>query len=57
MRSVLDPTVPLDVGVLSQRQRIIDAMIESCAEKTYPATTIADIVRRAGISQTVCGQA
>jgi len=27
-------------------------MIESCAEKTYAATTIADIVRRAGISRT-----
>ena len=52
MRSVLDPTVPLDVGVLSQRQRIVDAMIESCAEKTYSGTTIADIVRRASISRT-----
>lgn len=52
MRSVLDPTIPLDVGVLSQRQRIVDAMIESCAEKTYSGTTIADIVRRAGISRT-----
>jgi AcrR family transcriptional regulator len=38
--------------VLSQRQRIIDAMIDSCAEKTYAATTIADIVSRASISRT-----
>jgi AcrR family transcriptional regulator len=52
MRSVLEPTVPADVGVLSQRRRIIEAMIESCAEKTYAATTIADIVRRASISRT-----
>lgn len=52
MRSVLEPTVPIDVGVLSQRQRIIDAMIASCAEKTYAATTIADIVSRASISRT-----
>jgi len=52
MRSVLDPTIPLDVGALSQRQRIIDAMVESCAEKTYSGTTIADIVSRAGISRT-----
>jgi AcrR family transcriptional regulator len=52
MRSVLEPTVPADVGTLSQRRRIIDAMIESCAEKTYPATTIADIVSRASISRT-----
>lgn len=52
MRSVLDPTIPIDVGILSQRQRIIDAMVESCAEKTYAATTIADIVSRASISRT-----
>jgi len=49
---VLDPTIPFDIGEQSQRQRIIDAMIESCAEKTYAATTIADIVKRASISRT-----
>jgi AcrR family transcriptional regulator len=49
---VLDPTIPVDIGERSQRQRIIDAMIESCAEKTYAATTIADIVKRASISRT-----
>lgn len=52
VRSVLDPTLPVDLGVLSQRQRIIDAMVDSCAEKTYAATTIADIVSRASISRT-----
>ena len=52
MRNVLDPTVPIDVGVLSQRRRIVEAMIESCAEKTYAATTIGDIVGRASISRT-----
>ncbi len=36
----------------SQRQRILDAMIESCAEKTYAATTISDIVGGAHISRT-----
>lgn len=36
----------------SQQQRIVDAMIASCAEKTYAATTIADIVKRASISRT-----
>lgn len=51
-KSVLDPTIPVDIGVLSQRQRIIDAMVKSCAEKTYAATTIADIVRHASISRT-----
>jgi AcrR family transcriptional regulator len=50
--SVLDPTTPRDIGVSSQRRRIIDAMISSCAEKSYPATTISDIVSRASISRT-----
>jgi AcrR family transcriptional regulator len=52
VRSVLEPTIPVDVGVLSQRRRIVDAMVESCAEKTYAGTTIADIVSRASISRT-----
>ena len=50
--SVLDPTTPLDVGHQSQRRRIVDAIIDSCAEKTYAATTITDIVARARISRT-----
>jgi AcrR family transcriptional regulator len=50
--SVLPPTTPLDIGRRNQRQRIIDAIIESCAEKTYAATTITDIVARARISRT-----
>ena len=36
----------------TQRQRILDAIIESCEEKTYAATTITDIVARAHISRT-----
>jgi len=50
--SVLSPTTPPDIGHQSQRQRILDAMIESCAEKTYAATTITDIVSGARISRT-----
>ncbi len=50
--NLFDPTIPPDIAQGSQRQRIVDAMIESCAEKTYAATTIADIVKRAGISRT-----
>jgi AcrR family transcriptional regulator len=50
--SVLQPTTPADLVRQSQRQRIIDAMVESCAEKTYAATTITDIVSRAHISRT-----
>jgi AcrR family transcriptional regulator len=49
---VLDPTIPPDISERTQRLRIIDAMIESCAEKTYAATTIADIVKHASISRT-----
>jgi AcrR family transcriptional regulator len=36
----------------SQRRRILDAMIDCCAEKTYAGTTIADLVRRGGVSRT-----
>jgi len=43
---------PPDVSHQAQRQRIVDAMIESCAEKTYAATTITDIVAGAHISRT-----
>jgi AcrR family transcriptional regulator len=50
--SILRPTTPTDIGDQSQRQRILDAMIDSCAEKTYAATTITDIVARAHISRT-----
>jgi AcrR family transcriptional regulator len=50
--TVLRPTPPPDSGNRTQRQRIVDAIIESCAEKTYAATTITDIVGRARISRT-----
>jgi AcrR family transcriptional regulator len=50
--SVLDPTLPIDIGERSQRHRIVEAMIECCAEKTYAATTIADLVSHASISRT-----
>lgn len=51
-RSILHPSTPPDIAHRSQRQRIVDAMVESCAEKTYAATTITDIVARARISRT-----
>jgi len=51
-RSVLEPTLPVDLSARSQRLRIIAAMIESVAEKTYTETTISDIVSRASISRT-----
>jgi AcrR family transcriptional regulator len=49
---VLSPATPVDIARRSQRQRIIDAIIASCAEKTYAATTITDIVGHARISRT-----
>lgn len=49
---LLNPTVPADIGVQSQRRRIIDALLASCAEKTYAATTISDVVSGASISRT-----
>jgi AcrR family transcriptional regulator len=50
--SALRQASDLELGVGDQRRRIVDAMIDSCAEKTYAATTITDIVARARISRT-----
>jgi AcrR family transcriptional regulator len=50
--NVLEPRTSAEAGALSQRQRIVKAMIASCAEKTYAETTITDIVARAKISRT-----
>jgi AcrR family transcriptional regulator len=41
----------MDIGALSQRQRILGSVAENCAEKTFAATTIGDIVKGAGISR------
>jgi AcrR family transcriptional regulator len=49
---LLNPALPTDIGVQSQRRRIIDAMVASCAERTYAATTISDVVSGASISRT-----
>jgi AcrR family transcriptional regulator len=49
---VLDPQTPSDIGAQARRARILDAMVRSCAEKTYAGTTISDIVARASISRT-----
>src|SRR5882724_3806888 len=37
--------------VASQRGRLLDAMAEVVAEKGYQATTVADVVERAGVSR------
>lgn len=49
--NVLTPSLPQDLGDLSQRQRIFEAMARSCTEKSFSATTIADIVGHASISR------
>lgn len=48
---VLTPSLPLDIGARAQRERIFAAMAKSCADKTFSATTIADIVGNASISR------
>lgn len=40
-----------DVVVGSQRGRIVEAMVELVADKGYAATTVADVVGRAGVSR------
>ena len=35
----------------SQRQRLLDAMASVCAQRTYAATTIAEVVENAGVSR------
>ena len=52
MSGILDPQTPTDIVARTQRARIVDALVESCAAKTYPGTTISDIVARASISRT-----
>lgn len=43
---------PTDIAEAGQRRRIFEAMIASCAEKSYGGTTISDIVAAARISRT-----
>jgi AcrR family transcriptional regulator len=49
---LLNRTMPSKLGVEAQRLRIIEAMVASCAEKTYAETTISDVVGGACISRT-----
>lgn len=43
--------LPREAVVASQRGRLIEAMAQVVAEKGYPATTVADVVERAGVSR------
>ena len=49
--SLLTPSIPPDIGVRAQQQRILGAMAKSVAAKSISATTIADIVGCASISR------
>jgi AcrR family transcriptional regulator len=42
----------MDIAARAQRQRILDAIVASCAANTFQGTTISDIVARASISRT-----
>jgi len=44
--------LPRDVVERSQRSRLLLALIEVVAEKGYVATTVADVIGRAGVSRT-----
>lgn len=43
--------LPRKTVLLSQRERLLEGVIEAVADKGYTATTIADIVMRAGVSR------
>ncbi len=42
--------IPADVVVRNQRERLVAAAAESCAERGYAETSVADLARRAGVS-------
>jgi AcrR family transcriptional regulator len=48
---ILTPRIPWDIAVRNQEERILQALVTNCAEKTFGGTTIADIVGTAGISR------
>ncbi len=47
-----DPVLPTDVEGLPQRDRMLLSMARIVSEKGYEGTTVADVVERAGVSQT-----
>jgi AcrR family transcriptional regulator len=42
--------IPADVVARNQRERLIAAMAEACAEKGYARTSVADVAKRGGVS-------
>ena len=49
--------IPAEVVALNQRERLISAIAEVCAEKGYAEIAVADVVRRAGVSTATRGEA
>lgn len=49
--SATRPQLPQEFIAAHKRRRMIDAMIELCAEQGYEATKIADVVRRAHVAR------
>jgi len=43
--------LPRDVVVRSQRERMLRAMADAVAERGYAATSVADVLKRAGVSR------
>jgi AcrR family transcriptional regulator len=42
--------IPADVVARIQRERIVAAIAEACAERGYAETSVADVAKRAGVS-------
>lgn len=42
--------IPADVVARNQRERLVAAVAEACAERGYAETSVADLARRAGVS-------
>ncbi|HEX5713849.1 MAG TPA: TetR/AcrR family transcriptional regulator [Solirubrobacterales bacterium] len=42
--------IPADVVARNQRERLVAAVAEACAEKGYAETSVADLAQRAGVS-------
>jgi AcrR family transcriptional regulator len=42
--------IPADVVARNQRERLVAAMAEACAERGYAETSVADVAKRAGVS-------
>jgi AcrR family transcriptional regulator len=42
--------IPADLVVRNQRERLVAAVTEACAERSYAETTVTDLARRAGVS-------